>query len=59
VFASIAGRGWCLDAVSRPAVFAGLFGKLVAGYAYAATGAEGEPSTADQALNRYRKRAGG
>jgi hypothetical protein len=32
----VAGQGWCIDAVSRPAVFARMFPKLVAGYAYEA-----------------------
>jgi hypothetical protein len=41
VIASVAGCGWCLDAVSRPQVFARLFEKLVAGYAYDAIGAKG------------------
>ena len=34
VVASVAGRGWCLDAVSRPAVFARIYRKLLAGYVY-------------------------
>jgi hypothetical protein len=34
VLVAIAGQGWCIDAVSRPDVFAHIYPKLLAGYAY-------------------------
>ena len=48
--ASIAGRGWCLDAVSRPAVFERVYPKLLAGYVYDALESTGETVAADQVL---------
>ena len=48
--ASIAGRGWCLDAVSRPAVFERVYPKLLAGYVYDALESAGETAPAEQVL---------
>ncbi len=48
--AAIAGRGWCLDAVSRPAVFERVYPKLLAGYVYDALETAGETVSADQVL---------
>lgn len=48
--ASIAGRGWCLDAVSRSGVFERVYPKLLAGYAYDALESAGETVAADQVL---------
>ena len=38
------GRAWCLDAVSRPGVFAALYPQLLAGYLYDALDATGKPA---------------
>jgi hypothetical protein len=53
--ASIAGRGWCLDAVSRPAVFERVYPKLLAGYVYDALESVGETVPAEQALATLRR----
>lgn len=53
--ASIAGRGWCLDAVSRPAVFERVYPKLLAGYVYDALESVGETVPAEQVLATLRR----
>jgi hypothetical protein len=53
--ASIAGRGWCLDAVSRPAVFERVYPKLLAGYVYDALESTGETVAAEQVLATLRR----
>lgn len=50
VVASLPGRAWCLDAVSRPDVFARLYRKLVAGYVYDTLGEAGPPVPALDAV---------
>jgi hypothetical protein len=47
VLVSIAGQGWCLDAVSRPDVFAHVYPKLLAGYAYDAVEPSGASASAE------------
>jgi hypothetical protein len=49
--AAIAGRGWCVDAVSRPDVFAPLFPRLLAGYAYELAEVAGKATPAGAALS--------
>jgi hypothetical protein len=51
VLASLSGQAWCLDAVSRPDVFARLHRKLVAGYVYDIIRPSGELATADDAMH--------
>lgn len=53
--ASIGGRGWCLDAVSRPAVFERVYPKLLAGYVYDALESAGETMSPDQVLAALRR----
>jgi hypothetical protein len=50
VLVAIAGQGWCLDAVSRPDVFARVYPKLVAGYAYDAVEPTGQSASAEVVL---------
>jgi len=50
VVASLPGQAWCLDAVSRPDVFARLYRKLVAGYVYDTLNEPGEPASAADAV---------
>jgi hypothetical protein len=45
------GQGWCVDAVSRPEVFARMFPKLVAGYAYEAGETGGTSYPPDMVLS--------
>jgi hypothetical protein len=54
LIAAVAGRGWCLDAVSRPAVFARLWDKLLAGHLYDALGAAGATVPGERALEALR-----
>ena len=57
----VAGQGWCIDAVSRPAVFARMFTKLVAGYAYEAgdeSGVARSPESVIASLATGRVRTG-
>jgi hypothetical protein len=59
VLVSIAGQGWCLDAVSRPAVFERIYPKLLAGYVYDAFDPAGEvtsPEVVLEQLARCKKR---
>lgn len=50
VLVAIAGQGWCLDAVSRPDVFARIYPKLLAGYAYDAVEPTGKTASAELVL---------
>src|SRR5204862_5440348 len=50
VLVSIAGQGWCLDAVSRPAVFERIYPKLPAGYVYDAFDPPGEVASPEAVL---------
>ena len=52
VLVSIAGQGWCLDAVSRPAVFERIYPKLLAGYVYDAVDPSGEVTPAEVVIER-------
>ena len=52
VLVSIAGQGWCLDAVSRPAVFERIYPKLLAGYVYDAFDPSGEVTPAEVVMER-------
>jgi hypothetical protein len=54
VVASLPGRGWCLDAVSRPEVFARLYPKLVAGYVYDVLDEQAEAPSAGDAFEMLR-----
>lgn len=53
VIAAVAGRLVCLDYVSRPEVFAGLYGKLLRGYALDALEAEPGLPLSAAALGRF------
>jgi hypothetical protein len=46
------GERWCVDWVSRPAVFARLYPKLLAGYAFDAVGAAGKPMEAGEVVQQ-------
>jgi hypothetical protein len=46
------GERWCVDWVSRPAVFARLYPKLLAGYAFDAVGAAGKPVEAGRVVEQ-------
>ena len=48
---SIAGQGWCLDAVSRPEVFQRIYPKLLAGYVYDVVEQAGEAMDAESAMD--------
>jgi hypothetical protein len=48
---SIAGHGWCLDAVSRPEVFGLIYPKLLAGYVYDVVEQVGEAPSADAVMD--------
>jgi hypothetical protein len=49
---SIAGQGWCLDAVSRPPAFERIYPKLLAGYVYDAVDPSGEVTPAEVVIER-------